>query len=135
MSAFNSAFSYNLKNAITGTSPDFEVAYAKALLSRGDLSNVVAPVATVTGNEIFFTWTDNSGIGKALSTDKSVLVVYCKALDSSIYMYPGPQRSAGSAQLDVSSFAHQDVETWLGFISADGAQVSNTIYTGHLVIS
>ena len=135
MTAFNSAFSYNLRNAITGISPDFEVDFTKALLTRGDLPNATAPAATTTSNQVFFTWTDNSGIGKALPTDKSILVVYCKALETSIYTYTGPQRSAAAAQLDVSRFAQQTVETWIGFISEDESEVSNTVYTGELVIA
>ena len=134
MTAFNSAFSYNVKNAIKGISPDFEVDYAKVLLTRGDLPNATAPAATTTGNKVFFTWTDNSGVGEALATDKSILVVYCKALDAGVYTYTGPQRSAASGQLDVSGFANQTVETWIGFISENSSEVSNTIYTGKLVI-
>lgn len=135
MTAFNSAFSYNIKNGITGISPDFEVDYAKVLLSRGDLPNAIAPAATTTGSQVFFTWTDNSGMAKALGTDNSILVVYCKEMGASIFTYTGPQRSAASAQLDVSSFAHQTVETWIAFISEDGSEVSNSLYTGELVIA
>ncbi len=35
MSGFNVAMSYNIKNAITGTSPDFTIDYTLALLSQG----------------------------------------------------------------------------------------------------
>src|SRR5580658_6242897 len=45
MTEFNSAFSYNLKNAVTGVSPNFTVDYAKALVSRGNLPNGGAPAA------------------------------------------------------------------------------------------
>src|SRR5438309_2280308 len=39
MSPSNAAFSYNFQNAITGTSPDYSIDYANALVSRGDLLN------------------------------------------------------------------------------------------------
>ena len=66
------------QNAVTGNSPDFEVDYQKVLLvSRGSLPNRGQPaVAKGTDDNLVFTWTDNSGMGKALATDKTVLVIY-----------------------------------------------------------
>ena len=37
MSAFNKAFSYNIKNATTGFGPDLAIDYNMVLISRGDL--------------------------------------------------------------------------------------------------
>ena len=80
MTAFNAAFAYNIQNAVTGNSPDFEVDYQKVLVSRGSLPNRANPaVAKGTDDNLVFTWTDNSGMGKALATDKTVLVIYCSA--------------------------------------------------------
>ena len=45
MTGTNSAFSYNLKNAITGTYPDYLVDYSLALVSRGDMPNALNPAA------------------------------------------------------------------------------------------
>src|SRR5665811_1743364 len=42
----NSAFAYNLENAITGTYPNFTIAYANVLVSRGDLPNALGPTVT-----------------------------------------------------------------------------------------
>jgi len=38
MTAFNSAMSYNIKNAIQGTYPNFTIDYPNALVSRGNLA-------------------------------------------------------------------------------------------------
>lgn len=40
---FNSVVSYTLKNAIAGAYPVYVIQYADALVSRGDLPNVLAP--------------------------------------------------------------------------------------------
>jgi hypothetical protein len=91
-------------------------------------------VATATGGSVFFTWTDNSGSGRAQATDMALLVVYCKALKTTIYTTTG-QRGSGAANIDVSTFAGNTVETWLSFVSADGKDVATSFYTGELAIT
>jgi hypothetical protein len=131
----NAALSYTLRNAITGTSPDYQVDFAKALVSHGNLPNATAPAATVTGKAIHFTWTDNSGSGKAAATDKAVLVAYCKNYNQTIFTTASAVRSAGAAVLDVSNFAGFEAEVWIAFLSADGMEASNSIYLGELMVS
>ena len=97
MSGVNSAFSYNIKNAVTGAYPDFEIDYNMALVSRGDLPNATTPQAVVAaGNTINWTWANNSGAGKALGTDKAILVAYCKVLNQCIFDIVG-ERGDGAA--------------------------------------
>ena len=131
----NAALSYTLRNAITGTSPDYQVDFAKALVSHGNLPNASAPAATITGKAIHFTWTDNSGSGKAVATDKAVLVAYCKNYNQTIYTTISAVRSAKAAILDVSNFTGFEAEVWIAFLSADGLEASNSIYLGALMVS
>ncbi len=135
MSEYNAAFQYNYYNALTGKSPDYEIDYAKALVSRGDLPNAIAPAASVTGKEVFFTWTDNSGTGDAAATDNAVMVAYCPLMNECVFSTIGAQRSAGAGTLNTASLAGQTVETWLAFLSADGTMASDSFFTGELVIS
>ena len=131
----NAALSYTLLNAITGTSPDYQIDFAKALVSHGKLPNATAPGATVTNKAIHFTWTDNSGSGKAGATDKAVLVAYCKNYNQTVFSTEAAVRSAGAAVLDVSNFAGFEAEVWIAFLSADGVDASNSIYLGALMVS
>src|SRR6266498_1548696 len=130
MTAFNSAMGYHIRYAIAGTYPDFAIDYSLALVSKGDLPNATAPAAVVSGNNINFTWTDNSGAGWALATDQAILVVYCAALNQTIYTTNGGARNAGAGSLNVSNMAGQTVQTYIGFISEDGKDVATSIYTG-----
>ena len=59
MSAFNAAQSYVLKNAITGTAPNFTVDYALALVSRGKLEGVLTGDASEAGGSVTATWSDS----------------------------------------------------------------------------
>jgi hypothetical protein len=131
MSGFNKAFSYNVLNAITGVYPAFAINYPMVLLGRGDLPNAIAPAAaSAAAGKLTFSWTDNSGTGKALATDKVVVAAFCEVLDHWIYDYSGSGRSTGTYVLDVSAFSGKAVQTWLGFISANGKFVANTLFTG-----
>jgi hypothetical protein len=135
MTGINNAMSYTLKNAISGTYPAYTVDYSMALVSRGDLPNAMAPAATTTGTDVLYTWTPNAGVGKAGATDKAILAVYCAARQQCIFTTIGPDRSTGAATLDVTPFAGQTVQTYIGFITADGRDISNSFYTGELTIS
>lgn len=132
MSGINKAFSYNLQNAITGVYPALAVNYPMVLLSRGDLPVAAAPAAaSAVAGKIAFNWTDNSGLGKALSTDIAFVAVFCEALNHWIYnQSTAATRSAGTFTLDAPSFSGKPVQTYLGFASANGRIYSNTVYTG-----
>lgn len=133
---FNSAVSYTLKNAVTGTYPVYSIRYSDALVSRGDLPNVLAPVVNSgAGSVLNFSWTNNSGVGIARATDKAMLVVYCPAFNQCIYTTGGANRSTLTDSLDLSSFSRQDVHTWIGFISENGQNVASSFYTGMVTVS
>lgn len=134
ITAQNAAFSYNYQNALAGKSPDYSIDYSKALVSRGGLPNADNLQVTASNGTVFFTWTDNSGDGKAAATDTSVLVVYCEEKNMAKYTWAGAGRSTGAAHLDASSFIGKKVQTWLAFLSADGSEVASSIFTGELVI-
>jgi len=134
MSESNAAFSYNFRNAITGISPNYAIDYANTLVSRGDLANATAIAATITNKTIHFTWSDNSGLGMAAGTDKAVLVAYCKNYNLTVYTIGAAVRSTKAAVLDVSNFTGFAVETWIAFLSEDGINASNSIYTGELMV-
>jgi hypothetical protein len=132
MSGINKAFSYNLQNALTGVYPALAVNYPMVLLSRGDLpvAGAHAAASTVAG-KIAFNWTDNSGLGKALTTDIAFVAVFCEALNHWVYnQNTAVTRDAGTYTLDASTFSGKTVQTYIGFVSANGKTYSNTVYTG-----
>jgi uncharacterized protein DUF6266 len=135
MTGINSALSFTLKNAVTGVYPAYTISYSLALVSRGDLPNAGAPTASATvAGQVGFAWTDNSGNGKAAASDKAILVVYCPALNQCIFTTAGPLRSAANAVLAVPAFSGQQVQTYIGFISADGRDIASSMFTGQLTV-
>src|SRR6476660_7674027 len=49
-STYNAAMSYNLKNAITGVTPNFSIDFDKVLVSRGDLPSAMNALAVSTSS-------------------------------------------------------------------------------------
>jgi hypothetical protein len=131
----NSAFAYNLENAITGTYPNFTIAYANVLVSRGDLPNALGPTVTSgAGSVLTFSWTDNSGVGNAKATDTALFVAYCPDLKQSIFD-GGAVRSALTGDLNLASFAGKVVETYITFVSDDLKSAATSIFTGEVTVS
>lgn len=131
MTGFNKAFSYNVKNAITGLHPDLAVDYTMVLLGRGDLPNAASPsAASSLEGKLDFKWTDNSGKGKALASDKAFVAAYNEELNKWKYSLDAAARRAGSCALDATEFKGKAVHTYIGFISADGKDVTDSLYTG-----
>lgn len=134
--AFNAAMAYTLKNAIIGTSPDFEVDYAAAMLSRGNLTGASAGAAAVSGTNVVFSWDDNSAEVSARPDDKAMLLVYNPAKRESIAVLDlDIRRDAGTATVTPpDSYAGQDLHFYIAFQAADGSVVSDSQYLGMGVI-
>ena len=77
-SAFNSAMSYTLKRAVTGSGKEIKIDFDRALVSMGTLMPVFEGTATQNGNKMHFNWQDNSGMGNAEDADIAMLLVYNK---------------------------------------------------------
>lgn len=136
MTGINNAFGYNIKNAITGTYPTFALDYSLSLVSRGELPNILGPAVTVgAGSLLTWSWTDNSGVGIAKPDDQAVLVAYCPTLRQAIYTTAGGARNALTGDLTLTPFAGLAVETYIGFISADGRKIANSYFTGEVTVS
>ena len=131
----NSAFSYIYENAVTGIYPDYTIDYAKALVSRGILPNVLGPaVVSGAGSILTWSWSDGGSSGTS-TTDQVILAAYCPEMRMAIFTTSGGDRSALTASLNAGTFAGKVVETYIGAISADGRNVATSIFTGEVTIS
>jgi hypothetical protein len=134
--AINHAFGDIYANAIIGNYPAYSLDYSKVQICDGSLHNANSlAVSAAGGGNVKFTWIDNTNGPKAKATDKAVLAVYCPELDQAIFTLQGAERRAGSDSLNVMNFTGKVVETWIGFMSANGQLVSSSFYTGQLTVS
>lgn len=137
MTEFNAAMSYNLFNAVLGAYPNYTIDYPNALVSRGNLKGVANGTATsTTPAEIDITWVDNSSSGNALATDKSLILILNPDKKESIYTTSGPLRPVGTETLNLPpEYSGDVVEVYLGFVSEDGAKVSNSSHLGSVTVA
>jgi len=137
MTAFNSAMSYNLNNAMEGVYPDAYINHEKVLVSRGTLTPALNAIATSTvAGQVVFTWVDNSGEGNASIDDRAMLVVCSPDTSEAVYLTDAANRSALTKTITVpSSFSGKEVNCFLAFSKADQSVVSNSKYAGSIEVA
>ncbi|HET6527345.1 MAG TPA: DUF6266 family protein [Balneolaceae bacterium] len=136
-SSFNGAISYNLKNAVMGEVPDQQIDYPAVMVTRGDLYPPEGAVAlSENPGEITFTWETNNLMGSASPDDEAVILLYNSTKERALYIAEdGPQRSEQTYTVTVPA-SHQgdDMEVYLSFVSADGEEVSSSVYLGSVTV-
>jgi len=133
---FNAAMSYNLANAISGAYPDYELQYASALVSKGNLTPPANASAAAGIDSVTVSWNDNSGVGTAKQTDRALIAVLNPSKAEAITETAGAERTEETQTLIVpADWLNDEVQVYLGFISEDGKEVSNSCYLGNFVIA
>lgn len=135
MTGLNSALAYNIKNAVTGVYPNFSIVYSEVLISRGSLPKPILPVAAAGASGVIaFTWTNNTGIGKAKADDKAILVAYSPELNHTAFAI-GALRSAGTGTLNAPEMKGKVVQTWVSFVSADNKDIATSVFAGQVTVA
>jgi hypothetical protein len=130
---YNGATSAFMHLAIVGNYPNTAIAYPLVLISLGPLPPATgASASVVSGGNIAFKWTDNSGNGTAKADDLSILVAYFPELKRAVYFICEARRAGGHAILCTSHFKNCVAETWMGFISRNEKDASCSFYTCRL---
>ena len=133
---YNSALSVNIVNGISGVYPDLTVDYSLIQLSRGLLPGGINPLASaVAGAKISYSWTDNTGKGKAKANDTVIVLAFCSEDDQAVYNAGSATRADESLELELpADFAGKDVETYIVWAATENRAVSATAYTGKLTV-
>jgi hypothetical protein len=121
-------------NRVSGDPSNMVIDYSKILVASGARFNTERAVAKPVGDAILFKW-ENDLIPIEYTTDKAILVAYCEKQNKCIYTAMGPPGSICKAKLEVAVFRGQAVHTWLSFITKDGRQVADSVYTGKLIMN
>lgn len=133
----NQAMSYLIKEAITYVDPELVWEYNKVLISRGELLGInEADVATGAGQSINITWTDNSGNGDALATDKLVVVVYEPTTKTTVYSLDAATRDLEVANVTLPAYCSGlSVEVWATFAATDEKMWATSQYLGTVLVA
>lgn len=131
-SEFNAAISYNIRNAIEGSSPDFTLDVSEARISQGNLLQVTFDnLASTVAGQLSISWTTNEGEGNSLATDQ-LMVAVSSDLSSKVKTIINPATKENEeVHIDLgSSWEDLTVDVWAYFVSADGEIVSTSQYLG-----
>jgi len=131
----NLAVSYHIREAVTGTYPDFTLDYQKVVITKGELPGLQEPgVTPEAGGNLAITWEDNSTQGLAKPEDTLLAVVYNPVKN----LFEDRQvalRSALTYDMSVpANWAGDSVHLWLSFVGVDGKVRSTSYYAGSLTV-
>jgi hypothetical protein len=132
---FNRVTGTLMSRTVTGVYPDLSLNYEQVLISKGRLPGAEKAKAVLKPKQIIqFSFADNSTDGIASPDDTVILVAYAPELQQAIFTLYGGFRKDGKAVLNLTAFKGYNVETWIGFLSKDEEDASDSVYTGRLVV-
>ena len=134
-SGYNRATSALLSQALTGVYPDLALNYSQTLISKGRLPGARNAKATLKPKSIIqFSFADNSTDGIAAAEDTVILVAYARDLQQAVFTLYGGFRKDTKASLNVVAFKAHAVETWIGFLSKDEKDASDSVWAGTVMV-
>ncbi|TKC09161.1 DUF6266 family protein [Pedobacter frigoris] len=139
----NGAVSYNLKHAVIGEFPDFQLDFENVLVSKGKLPTPEYAAVTREGNLLKFTWSTTDHDSYPRNRDQAMMFAYFPGTNDSVnteFITNGALRSKGQDELDIGYHLEgatyktkkTSVEVYLAFISDDRKDVSNSLYLGNI---
>jgi len=126
---FLAAKSYNFKNAVIGSWPNFQMDPAKALVSHGDMSQAPWAVATAERKDyVTFDWEKAHDF---CHDDRAMLVAYDMTGYEACFNTASEKANSGSARLKLEeSMRGKQLDIYLAFVSEDRKRRSKSQYLG-----
>lgn len=133
---FSAAVGYNMKRDIfAGTYPNNSIDIDKVTFSVGSLDNPYTPQATADGTTIGFTWSDNSGMGNAIATDKVMVLIINRAKQSIVTNFELADRSERSGEVTVpTAWTGDNIDIIMSVRRPSTAECSDSIFISTITI-
>ncbi|HMI03129.1 MAG TPA: DUF6266 family protein [Pedobacter sp.] len=141
MYPMNKAVSVNRKWALTGSYPDVEIDYARALLSFGSLYGLAGPSVVLEGNALNFSWEVDVSMGWPYAIDQVMVLAYFpdlvleegSGLQKAYFSLNAALRKSGHASLDLpDELVNERMEVYVTVVSNDKLSASMSQYLGRL---
>lgn len=136
-SAYNSAKSYNMLNAMDG---DGVIQYHQVCLTYGSLTGVEGALVEKDDVGFHFSWTDNSNYSSlrktndASGSDQVMLVAYDVQGKQATFITSGARREIGRESLLLDKiYKGKEVHLWISFIAENRDCIATSTYLGSLV--
>jgi hypothetical protein len=125
--AFNSALSYNKKNAITGEFPELAIDFSLVRLAQGPLYFPSDFRMEQDDAGLHFTWDKNWG-ENGLTDDQLMVITWNEQKERCEYSLQAYRRS-GSFSF-IPNLMEGKTQVWAAFIRQDRSMQSNSVYLG-----
>lgn len=120
---------YNIRNAIVGDYPNQTIDFSCVKVGRGSLTPIDSATCKRVGNELIFSWKDNSRKGSARKSDVAMPAVYNKETNRWRSSTNRGTRGDGTCKILVpESWTSDKLELWITFRRANGSLSSDSVY-------
>jgi hypothetical protein len=136
MSQFNMFMKSNIYDVITGVYPNYAIDFTKLIVTKGTLTGADgASASAVAGRKVDLAWTDNTGTGDALVTDKAMQLILNYEKGAVVQDTTNKTRLDASSQLTVPlSWVGDTVHVYLAFRDEAGARVADSQFLGSVIV-
>ncbi|MEJ7560819.1 MAG: DUF6266 family protein [Pedobacter sp.] len=129
----NIATSLNMRNAIKGSYPNFEIDYRKVVVSEGKLLAANSPTAIVTQHNVTINWDYVEERDFSFRNDRAMVLLIYPLKQSSIYYLSAAERSAGTQVFTIAADeTNESPEIYISFLAEDRLSVSNSTWISYL---
>ncbi len=129
----NKILKENVRNAFRSDHSRFRIDCRKLIFSKGNLPLVLRmSVSSPEFGKLIFSWTDNSGIHRALPTDRLFVAIFNRESKTWIFNADATSRLACHYSMDASRYQGKPVQVYVGFISLDGKRISTSLFLGEV---
>lgn len=138
--AYNAFFKENYSKALTGNYPGITIDYTKVVVGKGVTTNVSNPTKSYDDAAIEFSWSDNSGTGKAKGGDRVFAVLFNPSKEECNYKNMGSRSDRVGEIACPASWQGDTVHVYLFCCSVssginDIVESGDSVYLGSQVIS
>lgn len=132
----NAAQSYNMKEAITGTCPEFEIHFPNFVYSRGILQGVGGVKAiSLEPASVNFSWLNVFFAPFCAAIEEVVIIVYSPVIKHFAFLEnAGTRQDQGAKIIVPESFSGNNVHCYLSLYSADKKLASTNQYLGEIAV-
>jgi len=136
MSAFNMFMKSNIYDVITGVYPAYTIDFTKVIVTKGTLMGVDGGLATaIAAHKVTLDWTDNTGTGDALATDKAMMLIINYTKKQVVQDTTTKTRVDATHDLTVpADWVGDDVHAYLSFMNAAGNKIADSTFLATITI-
>lgn len=138
LTGYNVAVQRTIKQAVTGTFPDFVIDYPQVAISEGPVPPSVNETAdSPAANTLRVAWDDNSAREAAARIDDEVILLVHNPAKAR-YLYTVGQTVRQDMEQEMvlpQNFSGDTVQVYLSFVRSDGSRLANSTHVGAVAIS